>query len=64
MKMGITLQDFIEMEIDDCYSCYIWDNEKEEEVFCGEMVDIPEELLEQEFTSWEIDNGRIGFNIN
>ena len=62
--MGITLQDFIEMAIDDCYSCYIWDNEKEEQVFCGEMVDIPEELLEQEITSWEIDNGRIGFNIN
>ena len=64
MKLGITLQEFIEMAIDDCYSCYIWDNEKEEEVFCGEMVDIPEELLEQEFTSWEIDSGRIGFNIN
>ena len=62
--MGITLQDFIEMAIDDCYSCYIWDNEKEEQVFCGEMVDIPEELLDQDFSSWEIDNGRIGFNIN
>ena len=62
--MGRTLQDFVEMAIDNCYDCYIWDNEKEEEVFCGEMVDIPEELLEQEFTSWEIDNGRIGFNIN
>ena len=62
--MGITLQDFIEMAIDDCYSCYIWDNEKEEEVFCGEMVDIPEELLDQDFSSWEIDNGRIGLNIN
>ena len=62
--MGITLQDFIEMAIDDCYSCYIWDNEKEEQVFCGEMVDIPDELLDQEFTSWEIDNGKIGFNIN
>lgn len=62
--MGITLQDFVEMAIDDCYSCYVWDNEKEEQVFCGEMVDIPEKLLEQEFTSWEIDSGRIGFNIN
>ena len=60
----MTLQDFIDMAIDNYYDCYIWDNEKEEEVFCGEMVDIPEELLEQEFTSWEIDNGRIGFNIN
>ena len=62
--MGMTLQDFVEMAIDDCYSCYIWDNEKEEQVFCGEMVDIPDELLDQEFSSWEIDNGRIGFNIN
>ena len=52
------------MAIDDCYSCYIWDNEKEEQVFCGEIADIPEELLEQEFSSWEIDNGRIGLNIN
>ena len=62
--MGITLQDFIEMAISDDYICYIWDNEKEEQVFCGESVDILEELLECEFTSWEIDNGRIGFNIN
>ena len=62
--MGMTLQDFVEMAIDDCYSCYIWDNEKEEQVFYGELVDIPEELLEQELSSWEIDNGRIGFNIN
>ena len=62
--MGITLQDFIEMAISDDYICYIWDNEKEEQVFYGELVDIPEELLEQEFTSWEIDNGRIGLNIN
>ena len=62
--MGITLQDFIEMAIDNYYDCYVWDNEKEEQVFCGELVDIPEELLEQELSSWEIDNGRIGFNIN
>lgn len=62
--MGITIRDFIEMAISDDYICYIWDNEKEEQVFCGELVDIPEELLEQEFSSWEIDNGRIGFNIN
>ena len=62
--MGITIQDFVEMAINDDYICYIWDNEKEEQVFCGELVDIPDELLEQEFSSWEIDNGRIGFNIN
>ena len=62
--MGITLQDFIEMAISDDYICYIWDSEKEEQVFCGELADIPDKLLEQEFSSWEIDNGRIGFNIN
>ena len=62
--MGITIQDFVEMAISDDYICYIWDSEKEEQVFCGELADIPDELLEQEFTSWEIDNGRIGFNIN
>ena len=62
--MGITLQDFIEMAISNDYICYIWDNEKEEQVFYGELADISDELLEQEFTSWEIDNGRIGFNIN
>ena len=62
--MGITLQDFMEMAISDDYICYIWDSEKEEQVFCGELADIPDELLEQEFSSWEIDNGRIGFNIN
>ena len=62
--MGMTLQDFVEMAINDDYICYIWDNEKEEQVFCGEIADIPDELLEQEFSSWEIDNGRIGLNIN
>ena len=62
--MGMTLQDFVEMAIDDSYSCYVWDNEKEEEVFSGELAEIPEELLYQEFSSWEIDNDRIGFNIN
>ena len=60
----MTLQDFIEMAISDDYICYIWDNEKKEQVFYGELVDIPEELLEQEFSSWEIENGKIGLNIN
>ena len=62
--MGITLQDFIEMAISDDYICYIFDNEKEEQVFFGELADIPEDLMEQEFSSWEIDNGRIGFDVN
>ena len=62
--MGMTLQDFVEMAISDDYICYIWDNEKEEEVFLGELAEIPEEVLYQEFSSWEMNEGIIGFNIN
>ena len=62
--MKITLKDFIEMAITDDYICYIWDNEKEEQVFFGELAEMPEDLLESDFSSWEIDNGRIGLNIN
>ena len=47
--MGITLQDFIEMAIDDCYSCYIWDNEKEVNV--GEFYEIEVEDLLNEINS-------------
>ena len=60
----MTLQDFIDMAIDNHYDCYVWDNEKEEEVFIGTIDDIPDELLECEFSSWEIENGKIGLNIN
>ena len=62
--MGMTLQDFIEMAIENYYDCYIWDYQNNGKVFEGIIADIPDELLEQEFSSWEIDNGRIGFNIN
>lgn len=62
--MEMTLQDFIEMAIDNSYICYVFDNEKEEQVFYGELADIPEYLLKQEFFSWEINEGIIGFNIN
>ena len=62
--MGMTLQDFVEMAIENYYDCYIWDYQNNEKVFEGIIADIPDELLEQEFSSWEIDNGRIGFNIN
>lgn len=60
----MNIQDFIEMSIDDIYNCYIWDNEKEEEIFSGMLCEIPEDLLEEDFTSWEIEGNAIGFNIN
>ena len=60
----MSLYDFVEMAVDSCYSCYIWDNNLEEEIFKGTIDDIPEELLEREITSWEMYEGMIGFNID
>lgn len=60
----MTIGDFVEMAIDDIYNCYIWDTEKEEEVFEGPLSNIPNDLLEEEFTSWELEKNMIGFNIN
>ena len=60
----MTLYDFIEMAIDNYYECYVWDNNKEENVFEGTIDDIPDGLLEHKITSWEIKNGKIGFNID
>ena len=33
----MTLQDFIDMAIDNYYDCYIWDCNKEEKVFEGKI---------------------------
>ena len=57
------LYDFIEMAIDNYYSCYVWDTNKEENIFVGELADIPDELLNHEVVSWEMSDGKIGFNI-
>lgn len=59
----MTLYDFIEMAVDNIYDCYVWDNNKEENIFEGKMYDIPDELLELEVTSCEISEGKIGFNV-
>lgn len=60
----MTLGDFVEMAIDNVYDCYVWDTEKEQNVYEGVLAEIPDELLEAEFISWEIDGCRIGLNIN
>lgn len=52
------------MAIDNTYDCYIWDNEKEKNVFEGMLRDIPDELLELDFSSWETEGDKIGLNIN
>lgn len=62
--MGITLREFIEMAVDNTYNCYIWDNKKEENIFEGMLRDIPDELLELDFSSWETEGDKIGLNIN
>ena len=59
----MTLRDFIEMAVDNIYDCYVWDNNNEANIFEGKIYDIPDELLECEITSWEISEGKIGFNI-
>lgn len=61
--MNLTLQDFTNMALDDYYDCCIWDNRKEENVFIGIIGDIPEELLNENFFSWEIQEGKILMNI-
>ena len=33
----MTLYDFIEMAVDNIYDCYVWDNNKEENVFEGKI---------------------------
>lgn len=60
----MTIGEFIEMAIDDIYDCYVWDNEKEEEIFNGMLCDVPDDLLEEIFSSWELEKNAIGFNIN
>lgn len=62
--MGITLNEFVEMAIDNVYDCYVWDNERDENVYEGTLAEIPNDLLEAEFSSWEIEGNRIGLNIN
>jgi hypothetical protein len=60
----MTLYDLVHYAIDNYYECYVYDCDKEENVFEGEISDIPEELLECNLGSWELNfNGTIGFNI-
>lgn len=62
--MEMTLEDFIDLAMDNYYNCTVWDNEKEEVVYEGTIINIPNELLGKNFTSWEIDNNIIGFNVD
>ena len=57
------LREYITMAVDD-YKCYVWDGHINKNIFEGWLSDIPEELLDREITSWELDNhNRIGLNI-
>lgn len=58
------LYEFLNMAVEETYDCYIYDNEKEEDVFVGMISDIPDELLIADMTSWEMYNGTIGFNVD
>lgn len=52
------------MALDNSYECYIWDNEQEENIYAGTLGEIPDDLLEAEVTSWELEGNKIGFNVN
>lgn len=58
------LNDFVELALHNFFGCYVFDNENDEVVFMGTLEDIPEELLESDFSSWEITENGIGLNIN
>lgn len=58
------LNEFVEMALDNSYECYIWDNEQEENIYAGTLGEIPDDLLEAEVTSWELEGNKIGFNVN
>lgn len=62
--MTMILNELAEMALDNTYECYIWDNEQEENIYTGILADIPDDLLEAEVTSWELEANKIGFNIN
>lgn len=60
----MTLENFIDLSVDDFYIITIWDCEKSENVFKGELYDIPTDLLGEEITSWELENGELTINID
>lgn len=64
----MTIYEFRELFIDERQMCYIWALESEEEIFRGQMSDVPEEIEDIEISS--LDNiypdnkGYIGINID
>ena len=62
--MFITLRDFVDLAIESVYDCFVYDVEKGKRVFNGTLYDIPQELLDADFESWEIEGDNIGFNVS
>ncbi len=59
----MSLREFVEMAVCGDYKCYVYDNLDETNVFEGNLSDIPDKLLDMDVTSWEIDSGKIGLNV-
>lgn len=60
----MTLENFIDLSVDDFYIITIWDYKKSKDVFKGELYDIPTDLLDAEIVSWELENGELIINID
>ena len=58
------LNEMIELAVENYYECRVWRNVLEKNVFKGKISDIPENLLDREITSWEIEDGIIIFNVD
>ena len=63
----MSLRDFIELALHQDFECYIFDNNTNEVVFKGNLDKIPEEFLDRDFSSWELEPSlafTIGLNID
>ena len=62
--MFITLRDFVDLAQESVYDCFVYDIDKGERVFNGTIFEIPEDLLDADFESWEIEGDKIGLNVS
>lgn len=62
--MSITLRDFIDLAQESVCDCFVYDIDKGEIVFNGTIFEIPEDLLDADFESWEIAGDKIGLNVS
>lgn len=58
------LNEVIELAVKNDYKCRVWRNALGKNIFEGKILNIPENLLYRQITSWELEDGVMIFNIN